>query len=60
MEKKGNFPLAVHECTVWNKWKIFFSHTTGGLSIGHVTQSRTVAFVASAITNHQFNSINFI
>ena len=21
----------------WNKWKMFFSHTTGGLRIGHVT-----------------------
>ena len=30
---------------------MFFSHTTGGLGIGHVTKRRAVAFVASAITD---------
>ena len=29
---------------------MFFSHTTGGLGTGHVTERRAVTFVASAIT----------
>ena len=29
----------------------FYSYISGGLSIGHVTESRAVAFVASAITD---------
>ena len=28
---------------------MFFSHTAGSLGIGHVTEARAVAFVASAI-----------
>ena len=28
---------------------MFFSHTAGSLGIGHVTEGRAVAFVASAI-----------
>ena len=30
---------------------MFFSHTAGSLGIGHVTEGRAVAFVASAITD---------
>ena len=33
------------------KWKMFSSHTTGGLGIGRVTKRRAVAVVASAITD---------
>ena len=42
------FPLA--ECNE-KKWKMFSSHTTWGLCIGHVTKRGTVAIVASAITD---------
>jgi len=30
---------------------MFFSHTAGGLGIGHVIERRAIAFVASAITD---------
>ena len=30
---------------------MFFSHTAGGLGLGHVTERRAVAFVVSAITD---------
>jgi len=42
---------------------MFFSHTAGGLGIGHVTERRAVAFVASAITDlptHSPLDFNFV
>ena len=44
---KGNFLSVTKYC----RWKMFSSHTAGSLGIGHVTEGRAVAFVASAITD---------